>query len=112
LRGKRVRKLVYASDAYPDDTDRANIFDTVKDPAAPVDRTLAQRNLATTLLAKLSAEERSLIMLREMEGHTVEELAGMTGSTKSTVKTKLFRIRQKMLRVAQHLLPAEPPRAR
>ena len=61
------------------------------------------------LLARLSEEERSLILLREVEGHTVEELASMTGSNKNTIKVRLFRIRQKLIRVAQCLMPDQRP---
>ena len=37
------------------------------------------------------------------EGHLVEELAGMTGLNENTIKVKLFRTRQKLLRAAGRL---------
>lgn len=55
------------------------------------------------LLSKLSEEDRSLILLKEVEGHSVEELASMTGLNENTIKVKLFRTRQKLVKAAQRL---------
>jgi RNA polymerase sigma-70 factor (ECF subfamily) len=63
----------------------------------------AQRDLALKLLARLSEEERSLLLLKEVEGHSVEELAEMTGINENTIKVKLFRARQKLVKVARRL---------
>ncbi len=68
-----------------------------------VDIRLANRDLVTQLLAKVSAEDRNLILLKEVEGHSVEELAGMTGMNENTIKVKLFRTRQKLLKAAERL---------
>ena len=76
LRKKRVRKLVYESDFSEEDASRMEASDPAIDPATPMDRKLAQRDLVTKLLDKVSAEDRSLILLKEVEGHSVEELGG------------------------------------
>jgi RNA polymerase sigma-70 factor (ECF subfamily) len=68
-----------------------------------VDDTLARRDLATKLLAKISEEDRSLILLKEVEGHSVEELSQMTGMNENTIKVKLFRARQKLVKAAGRL---------
>ena len=73
------------------------------DQAPAVDYRLAQHDLILKLLAKLSAEDRSLILLKEVEGHSVEELSEMTGMNENTIKVKLFRARQKLLKAAQRL---------
>jgi RNA polymerase sigma-70 factor (ECF subfamily) len=39
-----------------------------------------------------------------VEGHSVEELAQMTGMNENTIKVKLFRARQKLLKAGQRLL--------
>jgi RNA polymerase sigma-70 factor (ECF subfamily) len=103
LRKKRVRKLVYESDFSPEDAQRMEASDPAVDPSTPVDKRLAQRDLVTKLLGKVSAEDRSLILLKEVEGHSVEELAHMTGLNENTIKVKLFRTRQKLLKAAQRL---------
>ena len=103
LRKKRVRKLVYESDFSEDDAQRMEASEPAVDQAAPVDKQLAQRDLVVKLLAKVSAEDRNLILLKEVEGHSVEELAVMTGLNENTIKVKLFRARQKLVKAAHRL---------
>ena len=103
LRKKRVRKLVYESDFTQEDTQRMEAGEPAVDQSVPVDERLANRELAIKLLAKVSEEDRSLILLKEVEGHSVEELAGMTGLNENTIKVKLFRTRQKLVKAAQRL---------
>ena len=68
-----------------------------------VDESLAQSDLVLQLLSRLSDEDRNLILLKEVEGHSVEELSGMTGMNENTIKVKLFRARQKLLKAAQRI---------
>ena len=109
LRKKRVRKLVYESDFSEEDAHRMEASDPATDPSTPVDKRLAQRDLVTKLLDKVSPEDRSLILLKEVEGHSVEELAAMTGLNENTIKVKLFRTRQKLLKAAQRLGRTKTP---
>ena len=108
LRKKRVRKLVYESDFSEEDAQRMEASDPAIDPATPVDKRLAQHDLVVKLLGRVSAEDRSLILLKEVEGHSVEELAAMTGLNENTIKVKLFRTRQKLLKAAQRLGRTRP----
>jgi RNA polymerase sigma-70 factor (ECF subfamily) len=108
LRKKRVRKLVYESDFSEEDALKMENSGTAVDAAAPVDDTLARRDLVVKLLARLSEEDRNLILLKEVEGHSVEELSGMTGMNENTIKVKLFRARQKLLKAATRLAKKRP----
>jgi RNA polymerase sigma-70 factor (ECF subfamily) len=108
LRKKRVRKLVYESDFSEEDALRMEASDPAIDPAVPVDRKLAQQDLVMKLLDRVSEEDRSLILLKEVEGHSVEELAAMTGLNENTIKVKLFRTRQKLVKAAQRLNRGRP----
>jgi RNA polymerase sigma-70 factor, ECF subfamily len=103
LRKKRVRKLVYESDFSTEDSARMENAGPAAEQAPPVDRQLAQRDLILKLLEKISEEDRSLILLKEVEGHSVEELSRMTGMNENTIKVKLFRARQKLVKAAQRL---------
>jgi RNA polymerase sigma-70 factor (ECF subfamily) len=103
LRKKRVRKLVYESDFTAEDSLLMENSEPSRDLKAPVDVQLAQRDLITKLLSKISDEDRSLILLKEVEGHSVEELSQMTGMNENTIKVKLFRARQKLVKAAQRL---------
>jgi RNA polymerase sigma-70 factor, ECF subfamily len=103
LRKKRVRKLVYESDFNEEDSLQMENSQSAQDHTAPVDETLERRDLLLKLLSKISEEDRSLMLLKEVEGHSVEELAEMTGMNENTIKVKLFRTRQKLVKAAQRL---------
>jgi RNA polymerase sigma-70 factor (ECF subfamily) len=103
LRKKRVRKLVYESDFSVEEAKRLETSEPAIDPASPVDRQLAQHDFVVKLLSKVSEQDRSLILLKEVEGYSVEELAARTGLNENTIKVKLFRTRQKLLKAAQRL---------
>ena len=103
LRKKRVRKLVYESDFSQEDAQRMEASEPAVDQSVAADTSLAQRDLVAKLLEKVSPEDRNLILLKEVEGHSVEELAAMTGLNENTIKVKLFRTRQKLLKAAQRL---------
>ncbi len=103
LRKKKVRKLVYESDFSEGDAVLMENASSSLDAGTAIDESLAQRDLAVKLLGKISEEDRNLLLLKEVEGHSVEELAGMTGMNENTIKVKLFRARQKLVKAAQRL---------
>jgi RNA polymerase sigma-70 factor (ECF subfamily) len=98
-----VRKLVYESDFSEEDSLKMENSETVAEPGSGFDIDLARRDLIVKLLDKVSEEDRRLILLKEVEGHSVEELAQMTGMNENTIKVKLFRARQKLLKASQRL---------
>ena len=104
LRKKKVRKLVYESDFSEEEANRLNNVQSSYDSSGPVDSRLANRDLVMKLLSKVSEEDRNLMLLKEVEGHSVEELASMTGMNENTIKVKLFRARQKLVKAAQRLM--------
>jgi RNA polymerase sigma-70 factor (ECF subfamily) len=103
LRKKRVRKLVYESDFSEEDALRMENSETATEQSPSVDTRLAQHDLVIKLLDKVSEEDRTLLLLKEVEGHSVEELSRMTGMNENTIKVKLFRARQKLLKAAHRL---------
>jgi RNA polymerase sigma-70 factor (ECF subfamily) len=80
LRKRKVRKLVYESDLSEDEVRRV-------DNSEPL----------------TGRQARFLLMLKEVEGYSVEELAEKTGMNENTIKVKLFRARQKLVKAAQRL---------
>ena len=103
LRKKKVRKLVYESDLSEDEVRRVENSEPNVDRQAPADTSLAQRDYVVKLLSRVSEEERMLLVLKEVEGYSVEELAEQTGMNENTIKVKLFRARQKLVKAAQRL---------
>ena len=103
LRKRKVRRLVYESDLSEDEVRRVENTEPATDRQVPVDSSLAQRDYVLKLLTRVSEEERMLLILKEVEGFSVEELAEKTGMNENTVKVKLFRARQKLVKAAQRL---------
>jgi len=103
LRKKRVRKIVYESDSSQEETQQLMNSEAAVDSSPSVEGSLVQRDYLFKLLSKVSEEDRNLMLLKEVEGHSVEELAEMTGMNENTIKVKLFRARQKLLKAAQRL---------
>jgi RNA polymerase sigma-70 factor (ECF subfamily) len=103
LRKRKVRRLVYESDLSEDEVRRVENSDPAVTRQTPADVGLSQRDYMVKLLSKVSEEERMLLMLKEVEGYSVEELAERTGMNENTIKVKLFRARQKLVKAAQRL---------
>ncbi len=111
LRKKKVRKLVYESDMSEDEVRRVENTEPVLDRSTRTDSTLARRDYIVKLMDRVSDEEKQLLMLKEVEGYSVEELAGMLKMNENTIKVKLFRARQKLVKAAQRLDKAPVPPA-
>ena len=103
LRKRKVRRLVYESDLSEDEVRRVENSEPATDRQPPADSSLAQRDYVLKLLTRVSEEERMLLMLKEVEGYSVEELAAKTGMNENTIKVKLFRARQKLVKAASRL---------
>jgi RNA polymerase sigma-70 factor (ECF subfamily) len=58
-------------------------------------------SLVNFALQKISEEERGLISLYYYEEMTTDEIADITGISKSNIKVKLFRARQKMMEIVE-----------
>jgi RNA polymerase sigma-70 factor (ECF subfamily) len=103
LRKKKVRKLVYESDMSEDEVRRVENSETGTSRAPRADTNLARRDYVVKLLEKVSGEERDLLMLKEVEGYSVEEMARRLKMNENTIKVKLFRARQKLVKASQRL---------
>jgi RNA polymerase sigma-70 factor (ECF subfamily) len=101
LRKRRVRRA-FEGDTREEGAPRGeNRFGACPQPSA--DTRAAARDLVEKLLARVPEEDRLLLVLKEVEGHSVNELAEMTGASESAVKTRLFRARQKLVEAAGRL---------
>ena len=103
LRKKKVRKLVYESDMSEDEVRRVENTEPAVDRSTRTDSALARRDYIVKLMDRVSPEEKQLLVLKEVEGYSVEELAGMLKMNENTIKVKLFRARQKLVKAAQRL---------
>jgi RNA polymerase sigma-70 factor (ECF subfamily) len=71
------------------------------------DRQAELAQATALLLRKVPEEERLLLLLREVEGYSIHDLSRMFGWNENTVKVKLFRARQRLVKIAnRHSLSA------
>ena len=59
------------------------------------------RQRLESMLGQLDARDRSMLVLKEVEGFSVEEIAESLGLNANTVKVRLFRARRKMVEFAR-----------
>lgn len=71
--------------------------------ASPADRAAA-RELTEKLLESLSADDRLIIKMLDMEERAVAEIAALIGSSQTLVKVRAFRARRKIRAIMKHLL--------
>ncbi|MBX3245586.1 MAG: RNA polymerase sigma factor [Myxococcales bacterium] len=64
-------------------------------PSAP-DASSTQRSEAEALLQVLTPEQRTVFVLKEVEGHTLQEIADMTGVGISTLHARLQAARKRL----------------
>lgn len=77
--------------------DRANVtLDGMEIGVADNVSATRAREVLDWAMGKLSAEERLVITLLELEEHSVREIAALTGWSESNVKVRAFRARQRL----------------
>ena len=62
---------------------------------------LRKRVFVNFALQKINEEERGLVSLYYYEEMNTDEISDITGISKSNIKVKLFRARQKMLEIIE-----------
>lgn len=110
LRKKRARPLVYEADLSEEQA-QAVFGGEARSPmgneggaGASADRRAELRDLLDRLLAELTEEEQAMLMLKEVEGFSVEEIGEILGMNVNTVKVRLFRARGRLMRMYQRRL--------
>jgi RNA polymerase sigma-70 factor, ECF subfamily len=102
LRRKKIRPLVYESDLPEEQVSRLDVIASTRQSADnPADRVELKEALER-LLESLPQQDRDLLVLKEVEGFSVQELAEILGLNVNTVKVRLFRARGKLMDVYRH----------
>jgi len=97
LRKRKVRPLVYESDMSEEQVSRLDgLASQERPPEGPNDRAEA-RDLLERMLEKLPEQDRQLLLLKEVEGFSVQELAEILDLNVNTVKVRLFRARGRIM---------------
>lgn len=102
LRRNRSRKTVCVSEMS-----EAEAHKLERTPALtlPPDRQAELGQIVTMLLEKVSPDERVLLLMKEVEGYSIQDLARVFGWNQNTVKVKLFRARRRLAQLARKKLP-------
>ncbi len=99
LRKKRVRRLVYEADLSEEQVRQLEAFDSGMGPAPPADASqrAEMKQLVGRLLDELQEEDRHMLVLKEVEGLSVEEISEALGINVNTVKVRMFRARGRLV---------------
>jgi RNA polymerase sigma-70 factor, ECF subfamily len=96
LRKKKVRPLVFESELSEE---QAHIYQSTEqkgDFAPNVSSQLEAKQQLDQWLDCLEERDRAMLVLKEVQGFTVEEIADIMGINGNTVKVRLFRARQRI----------------
>jgi RNA polymerase sigma-70 factor, ECF subfamily len=104
LRKRKVRPLTYEADLSEDQVSRLDGVASAANPPEDHSQRAEARDLLERMLEKLPDEDRQLLMLKEVEGFSVQELAEMLNLNVNTVKVRLFRSRARLTDVYKRKL--------
>jgi len=97
LRKKKVRPLLYESDLSEEQA-RQVITSGEKENSGPdISEKLEAREHVERLLEGLDERDRLMLILKEVEGFSIEEIAELLNLNGNTVKVRLFRARRRVV---------------
>src|SRR5438552_3658434 len=107
LQAERIRpELRWADLSEEEERVLESLASTTEDFQHPAEH-LAAKDLLDKLLAKLSPEDRLLVNLIHLQGHSVEEVRKITGWNHSLIKVRVFRARHKLKKHLARLMEEE-----
>ena len=97
LRKRKVRPLTYEADLSEEQVSRLDgIVSSSRPPEGPNARA-ETREILERMLGVLPEQDRQLLVLKEIEGFSVQELAEILNLNVNTVKVRLFRARGRIM---------------
>jgi RNA polymerase sigma factor (sigma-70 family) len=102
LRAQKIRPEIRRSDLTPEESD---VFEAawLSGSSPDAGSAIAARDLVDKILASLSPEDRSLILMVDLEGRSLQEISETTGWSISKIKMRLFRVRPQLRQMIQKL---------
>jgi RNA polymerase sigma-70 factor (ECF subfamily) len=101
LRKKKVRPLLYESDLSEEQSQRIASAENADGAGPDILQRLETRQRVEMLLAGLEERDRLMLILKEVEGFSIEEIAEVLDLNANTVKVRLFRARRRVVKTAQ-----------
>jgi RNA polymerase sigma-70 factor, ECF subfamily len=99
LRKKKVRPLVYEADLSEEQVSRLDGIVSADRPTESSTSRTEARDLLERMMERLPEQDRQLLILKEVEGFSVQELAEILDLNVNTVKVRLFRSRARLMDV-------------
>jgi RNA polymerase sigma-70 factor (ECF subfamily) len=96
LRKRKVRPLLYEADLSEEQARQYGASEERAEQAQDVSERLEKRQELERLLDCLEERDRTMLVLKEVQGLSVEEIAEVLGINGNTVKVRLFRARQRI----------------
>lgn len=96
LRRRKVRPLVYESELSEEQAHLYQSTEEKPEHAPDVSEQMETRQQLDRWLDCLDERDRVILVLKEVQGFTVTEIAEMMGINGNTVKVRLFRARQRI----------------
>jgi RNA polymerase sigma-70 factor (ECF subfamily) len=100
LRKKKVRPLVYEADLSEEQSRQIEASEAKGKTAPDISETLEARERVEQLLEGLDERDRLMLVLKEVEGFSIEEVAEVLDLNANTVKVRLFRARRRIVTLA------------
>jgi RNA polymerase sigma-70 factor (ECF subfamily) len=97
LRKRKSRPLVYESDFSEEQSRQYSAVEREASNAPDTSDRLAMRQRLDELLGQLDKRDRAMLVLKEVEGFSVEEIAQTLELNANTVKVRLFRARRRIV---------------
>jgi len=101
LRKRKARPLVYEADFSTEQSRQFSATEQKADSGPDTSERMAMRQRLDKMLAQLDDRDRSMLILKEVEGFSVEEIADSLGLNANTVKVRLFRARRRIVEYAR-----------
>ena len=112
LRKKKVRRLVYEADLSEEQVRK---LETLPEHGyggaqhrADAGQRVEQRQLVERLLGELEEKDQLMLVMKEVEGFSVEEIGEVLGLNVNTVKVRLFRARGRLVEVYRKRMQKRP----
>src|SRR5438874_7656777 len=97
LRKRKARPLVYEADFSDEQSRQFSATEQKADGGPDTSERMAMRQHLDSMLSQLDDRDRAMLVLKEVEGFSVEEIADSLGLNANTVKVRLFRARRRII---------------
>jgi RNA polymerase sigma-70 factor, ECF subfamily len=97
LRKRKARPLVYESDFSEEQSRQYTATEREATKGLDTGDRMAMRERLESMLGQLDKRDRAMLILKEVEGFSVEEIADSMGLNANTVKVRLFRARRRIV---------------